>query len=88
MNKNIKNGVIINVLKNCNFDLMREIMIKPDEKAKAEEQMILVKALFNDNEANYDIVSRSLVVSSITASLKIDGALSDDLNEFQIKLVP
>lgn len=57
-----------------------------------------------DNEAIYDICSRNLdierpsyvnlnrliaqVVSSITASLRFDGALNVDLNEFQTNLVP
>ena len=57
-----------------------------------------------DNEAIYDICRRNLgvtrpsyqnlnrliaqVVSSITASLRFDGALNVDLNEFQTNLVP
>merc|ERR1712088_812576 len=57
-----------------------------------------------DNEAIYDICKRNLgvsrpsyknlnrliaqVVSSITASLRFDGALNVDLNEFQTNLVP
>ncbi|VDN15506.1 unnamed protein product [Dibothriocephalus latus] len=57
-----------------------------------------------DNEAIYDISKRGLgvdrpcysnlnrliapVVSSITASLRFDGALNVDLNEFQTNLVP
>jgi len=57
-----------------------------------------------DNEAIYDICHRNLgvdrpeyrnlnrligqVVSSITASLRFDGALNVDLNEFQTNLVP
>ena len=57
-----------------------------------------------DNEAIYDICRRSLdiprpnfehlnrliaqVVSSITSSLRFDGALNVDLNEFQTNLVP
>jgi len=57
-----------------------------------------------DNEAVYDICQRSLdiprpnhehlnrlisqVVSSITSSLRFDGALNVDLNEFQTNLVP
>ncbi|KAH8732833.1 Tubulin/FtsZ, GTPase domain-containing protein [Phaeosphaeriaceae sp. PMI808] len=57
-----------------------------------------------DNEAVYDICRRSLdiprpnyehlnrliaqVVSSITSSLRFDGALNVDLNEFQTNLVP
>ncbi|TPP65113.1 Tubulin alpha chain [Fasciola gigantica] len=57
-----------------------------------------------DNEAIYDICRRNLaidlpaytnlnlltgqVVSSITASLRFDGALNADLNEFQTNLVP
>ena len=57
-----------------------------------------------DNEATYDICSKKLdielpsytnlnriisqVVSSITASLRFDGALNVDLNEFQTNLVP
>lgn len=57
-----------------------------------------------DNEAVYDICRRNLaierpgyehlngliaqVVSSITTSLRFDGALNVDLNEFQTNLVP
>ncbi|XP_058047345.1 tubulin alpha-3 chain-like [Ahaetulla prasina] len=57
-----------------------------------------------DNEAIYDICNRNLdieyptytnlnrligqIVSSITASLRFDGALNVDLNEFQTNLVP
>lgn len=57
-----------------------------------------------DNEAVYDICKRNLdiprpdhyhlnrliaqVVSSVTASLRFDGALNIDLNEFQTNLVP
>lgn len=57
-----------------------------------------------DNEAIYDICKRSLditrptyanlnrliaqVVSSLTASLRFDGALNVDINEFQTNLVP
>ena len=57
-----------------------------------------------DNEAIYDICRRSLdiarpsfnslnrlvaqVVSSVTASLRFDGSLNVDLNEFQTNLVP
>lgn len=57
-----------------------------------------------DNEAIYDICNRNLgverptyinlnrlicqVVSSITASLRFEGALNVDLNEFQTNLVP
>ncbi|KAJ5340256.1 hypothetical protein N7541_009380 [Penicillium brevicompactum] len=57
-----------------------------------------------DNEAVYDICKRNLdiprpgfdhlnrliaqVVSSVTASLRFDGALNVDLNEFQTNLVP
>jgi len=57
-----------------------------------------------DNEAIYDICRRNLgvnspdftnlnrliaqVVSSITCSLRFDGALNVDLNEFQTNLVP
>ncbi|OXA58287.1 tubulin alpha-1 chain [Folsomia candida] len=57
-----------------------------------------------DNEAIYDICQRNLgverpsynnlnqligqIVSSITASLRFDGALNVDLNEFQTNLVP
>ena len=56
-----------------------------------------------DNEAIYDICKRNLgvarpsytnlnrligqIVSSITASLRFDGALNVDLNEFQTNLV-
>jgi len=61
-------------------------------------------AFMVDNEAIYDICRRKLdvdrpsysnlnrlisqVVSSITASLRFDGALNVDLNEFQTNLVP
>merc|ERR1711863_180852 len=61
-------------------------------------------AFMVDNEAIYDICRRNLdierpsytnlnrlisqIVSSITASLKFDGALNVDLNEFQTNLVP
>jgi len=61
-------------------------------------------AFLVDNEALYDICRRNLnigrstytnlnrllaqVVSSITASLRFDGALNVDLNEFQVNLVP
>ena len=61
-------------------------------------------ALMVDNEAIYDICRRNLdverpsytnlnrlisqIVSSITASLRFDGALNVDLNEFQTNLVP
>jgi tubulin alpha len=57
-----------------------------------------------DNEAIYDICKKNLsvvspsfsnlnrliaqVVSSITASLRFDGSLNIDLNEFQTNLVP
>ena len=57
-----------------------------------------------DNEAIYDICKKNLgverpsygnlnrmigqIVSSITASLRFDGALNVDLNEFQTNLVP
>ena len=57
-----------------------------------------------DNEAIYDICTRNLdiqrptytnlnrliaqIVSSITASLRFDGALNVDINEFQTNLVP
>nr|KAF6300232.1 hypothetical protein mPipKuh1_009367 [Pipistrellus kuhlii] len=57
-----------------------------------------------DNEVIYDICHRNLyiecptytnlnwligqIVSSITASLRFDGALNVDLNEFQTNLVP
>jgi len=57
-----------------------------------------------DNEAIYDICRRSLgiekptytnlnrlisqVISSLTASLRFDGALNVDINEFQTNLVP
>ncbi|CCH41729.1 tubulin alpha chain [Wickerhamomyces ciferrii] len=57
-----------------------------------------------DNEATYDICRRNLdiqrpnfanlnnmiaqVVSSVTASLRFDGSLNVDLNEFQTNLVP
>ncbi|KAI9175807.1 alpha-tubulin [Blastocladiella emersonii ATCC 22665] len=57
-----------------------------------------------DNEAIYDICSRAMaverptytnlnrliaqVVSSVTASLRFDGSLNVDLNEFQTNLVP
>jgi len=61
-------------------------------------------ALMLDNEAIYDICKRNLniqtpsytnlnrltaqVVSSLTASLRFDGALNVDINEFQTNLVP
>merc|ERR1712159_955915 len=61
-------------------------------------------AFMVDNEAIYDICKRNLdverpsyinlnrlisqVVSSITASLRFDGSLNVDLNEFQTNLVP
>jgi len=61
-------------------------------------------AFMVDNEAIYDVCRRNLgverpsyqnlnrliaqVVSSITASLRFDGALNVDLNEFQTNLVP
>jgi tubulin alpha len=61
-------------------------------------------AVMLDNEAIYDICRRSLgilrptysnlnrliaqVVSSLTASLRFDGALNVDINEFQTNLVP
>jgi tubulin alpha len=57
-----------------------------------------------DNQAIYDICKKNLgvsspsfsnlnrliaqVVSSITASLRFDGSLNVDLNEFQTNLVP
>ena len=57
-----------------------------------------------DNEASFELCQRNLgiarphysnlnrlicqVVSSITASLRFDGALNVDLNEFQTNLVP
>merc|ERR1712091_487113 len=57
-----------------------------------------------DNEAIYDICRKNLgnarptytslnrvcaqIISSITASLRFDGALNVDLNEFQTNLVP
>ena len=61
-------------------------------------------AFMVDNEAIYDLCRRNLgierpnyinlnrlicqIVSSITASLRFDGALNVDLNEFQTNLVP
>jgi len=61
-------------------------------------------AVMLDNEAIYDICKRSLdierpsytnlnrlvaqVISSLTASLRFDGALNVDINEFQTNLVP
>ena len=61
-------------------------------------------AFMVDNEAIYDICKKNLgverpsyanlnrligqIVSSITASLRFDGALNVDLNEFQTNLVP
>ena len=61
-------------------------------------------AFMVDNEAVYDICRRNLdierpsyanlnrliaqIVSSITASLRFEGALNVDLNEFQTNLVP
>jgi len=60
-------------------------------------------AFMVDNEAIYDICNKNLgvarpsyqnlnrligqIVSSITASLRFDGALNVDLNEFQTNLV-
>ncbi|CDP12352.1 unnamed protein product [Coffea canephora] len=44
-----------------------------------------------DNEAIYDICLHSfilLVISSLTASLRFDGALNVDVTEFQTNLVP
>merc|ERR1712183_700312 len=57
-----------------------------------------------DNEALYDVCRRNLdierptyqnlnrliaqVISSLTASLRFDGALNVDINEFQVNLVP
>lgn len=59
-------------------------------------------AFMVDNEAIYDICQKNLsverpsynnlnrmigqIVSSITASLRFDGALNVDLNEFQVSL--
>jgi tubulin alpha len=64
----------------------------------------LIVAIQVDNEAIYDICKHRLsvsqpsftnlnrliaqVVSSITASLRFDGSLNVDLNEFQTNLVP
>jgi tubulin alpha len=64
----------------------------------------LTKPFQVDNEAIYDICKKNLnipspgltnlnrliaqVVSSITASLRFDGSLNVDLNEFQTNLVP
>jgi tubulin alpha len=64
----------------------------------------LMMAIQVDNEAIYDICKNRLnvgqpsftnlnrliaqVVSSITASLRFDGSLNVDLNEFQTNLVP
>mmetsp|Transcript_9845 Transcript_9845/g.30343 ORF Transcript_9845/g.30343 Transcript_9845/m.30343 type:complete len:465 (+) Transcript_9845:154-1548(+) len=61
-------------------------------------------AFMLDNEAIYDICRRGLnierpnytnlnrliaqVISSLTASLRFDGALNVDINEFQVNLVP
>ena len=61
-------------------------------------------AFLVDNEAIYDICKANLdvgrptytnlnrviaqIISSITASLRFDGALNVDLNEFQTNLVP
>lgn len=66
--------------------------------------MLLSATLQVDNEAIYDICKKSLgisspgftnlnrliaqVVSSVTASLRFDGSLNVDLNEFQTNLVP
>ena len=65
---------------------------------------LLMERLSVDNEAIYDICRRNLdierptytnlnrligqIVSSITASLRFDGALNVDLTEFQTNLVP
>lgn len=64
----------------------------------------LIMVIQVDNEAIYDICKNRLnvaqpsftnlnrliaqVVSSITASLRFDGSLNVDLNEFQTNLVP
>ncbi|KRX54931.1 Tubulin alpha-3 chain, partial [Trichinella sp. T9] len=45
-------------------------------------------AFMVDNEAIYDICRSANIVSSITASLRFDGALNVDLTEFQTNLVP
>jgi len=61
-------------------------------------------AVLLDNEAIYEICNKSLniqrptyrnlnhliaqVISSLTASLRFDGALNVDMNEFQVNLVP
>ena len=61
-------------------------------------------AFLVDNQAIYDICNKNLnvsrptytnlnrliaqIISSITASLRFDGALNVDLNEFQTNLVP
>ena len=66
--------------------------------------VVLTIILKVDNEAIYDICKKNLnipspsftnlnrliaqVVSSITASLRFDGSLNVDLNEFQTNLVP
>jgi tubulin alpha len=66
--------------------------------------MVLMTTAQVDNEAIYDICKNRLgvaqpsftnlnrliaqVVSSITASLRFDGSLNVDLNEFQTNLVP
>ena len=65
---------------------------------------MLIAAIQVDNEAIYDICKSRLgvsqpsftnlnrliaqVVSSVTASLRFDGSLNVDLNEFQTNLVP
>lgn len=66
--------------------------------------VMLISVAQVDNEAIYDICKHRLnvaqpsftnlnrliaqVVSSITASLRFDGSLNVDLNEFQTNLVP
>ena len=45
---------------------------------------------FDDDRTETNVLCRliSQIVSSITASLRFDGALNVDLNEFQTNLVP
>jgi tubulin alpha len=72
--------------------------------SSTESHLHLLIRVQVDNEAIYDICKKNLnitspsltnlnrliaqVVSSITASLRFDGSLNVDLNEFQTNLVP
>lgn len=81
----------------CSF-MVRVMFFTGQDKAKL---LVMTQV---DNEAIYDICKKKLgvvspsfsnlnrliaqVVSSITASLRFDGSLNVDLNEFQTNLVP